>query len=123
MTRDRMFPRTQPVTVGVIGAGRVGRAVTAAVVTDGLADAVLVHSRRSVEATALSADAADLAAAQHTPTRVDAVKHVRELRACSVIVVCVRARFTNGRHRPHPARSRRRGPVRAAQARRACRGP
>ena len=95
MTREHPLPGTQPVTIGVIGAGRVGRAVTAAAVTDGLADAVLVHSRRSVEATALAADAADLAATQHAPTRVDAVEHVRELHACSVIVVCVRARFTN----------------------------
>lgn len=82
MTREHPLPGAQPVIIGVIGAGRVGRAVTAAAVTNGLADAVLVRSRRSVEATALAPDAADLAATQHAPTRVDAVEHVRELQAC-----------------------------------------
>lgn len=81
--------------LGVIGAGRVGRAVTAAVVTAGLVPSVLIYSRRRIEAMALATDVADLAATQHAPTRVDAVEHPRDLRSCAVLVVCVRARFSN----------------------------
>ncbi|MGH4014068.1 MAG: lactate/malate family dehydrogenase [Pseudonocardiaceae bacterium] len=81
--------------LGVMGAGRVGRAVTAAAVTAGLVSTVLVHSRRLVEAVALATDVADLAATQHESTQVDAVEHPRDLLDCAVLVLCVRARFTN----------------------------
>lgn len=69
-----MNSRPYPATLGVIGAGRVGRAVTAAVVTTGLVSTVLVHSRRLVESTALATDATDLAATQRVPIRIDAVE-------------------------------------------------
>ena len=72
----------------MIGAGRVGRAVTAAIVTAGLVSSVLIYSRRRIEAVALATDVADLAATQHAPTRVDAVEHPRDLRSCAVLVVC-----------------------------------
>ncbi|MPZ65236.1 MAG: hypothetical protein GEU83_06850 [Pseudonocardiaceae bacterium] len=94
MTRPLHAPR-RPHTLGVIGAGRVGRAVTAAVVTAGLVSTVLVYSRRRVEADALATDATDLAATQHLPTTIAAVGHPRELLGCSVIVVSLRARFDN----------------------------
>lgn len=84
-----------PATLGVIGAGRVGRAVTAAVVTTGLVSTILVHSRRRLESIALATDATDLAATQHSPIRIDAIDHPRELRDATLLVVCVRARFTN----------------------------
>lgn len=87
-------------TLGVIGAGRVGRAVTAAVVTVGLVPTVLVYSRRLVEAVALAADVADLAATQHASTRVHAVEHPRELLDCAALVICVRARFSNTHSEP-----------------------
>lgn len=90
-----MNPRPHPATLGVIGAGRVGRAVTAAVVTTGLASTVLVHSRRLVESTALATDATDLAATQHVPITIDAVEHPRDLRDAALLIVCVRARFSN----------------------------
>jgi L-lactate dehydrogenase len=82
-------------TLGVIGAGRVGRAVTAAVVTTGVVSTVLVHSRRRLESIALATDASDLAATLHAPMRIDAVDHPRELRDATLLIVCVRARFTN----------------------------
>lgn len=88
----------KPATLGVIGAGRVGRAVTAAVVTTGLVATVLVHSRRRLESTALATDATDLAATQHLPIQVDAVEHAHELRDATLLIVCVRARFTNHTH-------------------------
>lgn len=84
-----------PATLGVIGAGRVGRAVTATVVTAGLVSTVLVHSRRGVESIALATDATDLAATQQSPIRIEAVDHPGELRDATLLVVCVRARFTN----------------------------
>ena len=82
-------------TLGVIGAGRVGRAVTAAVVTTNLVSNILVHSRRRLESIALATDATDLAATQHAPMRIDAVDHTRDLRDATLLIVCVRARFTN----------------------------
>jgi L-lactate dehydrogenase len=88
-------PHPHPATLGVIGAGRVGRAVTAAVVTTGLVATVLVHSRRRLESTALATDATDLAATQHFPIQVDAVEHPHELRDATLLIVCIRARFTN----------------------------
>lgn len=91
--RDRVLPGVS--ALGVIGAGRVGRAVTAAVVAAGLLPNVLVYSRRLIEAVALATDVTDLAATQHAPTRVDAVEHLRDLRSCVALVVCVRARFRN----------------------------
>ncbi|MGH3937912.1 MAG: lactate/malate family dehydrogenase [Pseudonocardiaceae bacterium] len=91
--RNRALPRASG--LGVIGAGRVGRAVTAAAVTAGLVPTVLVHSRQLVEAVALATDVSDLAATQHAPTRVDAVEHPRDLRSCAALVICVRARFRN----------------------------
>jgi L-lactate dehydrogenase len=84
-----------PVAFGVIGAGRVGRAVTAAVVTAGLVSTILVHSRRRLESIALATDATDLAATQHSPIRINAVDHPRHLRNTTLLIVCVRARFTN----------------------------
>lgn len=84
-----------PATLGVIGAGRVGRAVTAAIVTTGLVSTILVHSRRRVESIALATDATDLSATQHSPIRIDVVDHPRELRDATLLIVCVRARFTN----------------------------
>ncbi|HEU0088871.1 MAG TPA: hypothetical protein VFQ77_14695 [Pseudonocardiaceae bacterium] len=87
-------------TLGVIGSGRVGRAVTAAVVTAGLVSTVLVHSRRLVESIALATDIADLAATQHTPTRIDAVEQPRDLLSCATLVICVRARFANTHSEP-----------------------
>ena len=88
-------PLPRPTTLGIVGAGRVGRAVTAAVVTAGVASTVLVNSRRPVESTALAIDAADLAATQHIPIRIEAVEHPRELLDAALLIVCVRARFTN----------------------------
>jgi L-lactate dehydrogenase len=82
-------------TLGVIGAGRVGRAVTAAIVTTDPVSHILVHSRRRLESIALATDATDLAATQHAPTRIDAVDHPRELRDATLLIVCIRARFTN----------------------------
>ncbi|MGH3694499.1 MAG: lactate/malate family dehydrogenase [Pseudonocardiaceae bacterium] len=93
-----MNSHPHPATLGVIGAGRVGRAVTAAVVTTGLVSTILVHSRRRLESIALATDATDLAATQHSPIRIDAVDHPRELRDVTLLVVCVRARFTNHAH-------------------------
>lgn len=90
-----MNSHPHPVTLGVIGAGRVGRGVTAAVVATGLIATVLVHSRRRLESTALATDATDLAATQHFPIRVDAVEHPQDLREAALLIVCVRARFTN----------------------------
>lgn len=90
-----MNSRPFPATLGVIGAGRVGRAVTAAVVTTGLVSTVLVHSRRLVESTALATDATDLAATQQVPIRIAAVEHLCDLRDAALLIVCVRARFTN----------------------------
>jgi L-lactate dehydrogenase len=84
-----------PAILGVIGAGRVGRAVTAAVVTTDLVSNILVHSRRRLESTALATDASDLAATQHVPILIDAVEHPRDLRDATLLIVCVRARFTN----------------------------
>ncbi|MGH3902477.1 MAG: lactate/malate family dehydrogenase [Pseudonocardiaceae bacterium] len=90
-----MSSHPYPATLGIIGAGKVGRAVTAAVVTTGLVSTVLVHSRRLVESIALATDAADSAATQHIPIRIDAVEHPRDLRDAALLIVCVRARFTN----------------------------
>ncbi len=96
MTPTRpVSPPVRPHTVGVIGAGRVGRAVTAAIVNAGMVSTVLVHSRRPVEAIALATDATDLAATQHLSTTITAVAHLRELLSCSVLVVCLWARFNN----------------------------
>ncbi len=86
--------------LGVIGAGRVGRAVTAAAVTVGLVSTVLVYSRRLVEAAALATDVADLAATQHTSTRVEAVEHPCDLLDCAALVICVRTRFSNTHSEP-----------------------
>lgn len=94
ITRPPHAPR-RPHTLGVIGAGRVGRAVTAAVVTAGLVSTVLVYSRRSVEAAALAADAVDLAATQGAPTRIEAAEQVGDLHTATALVVCARARFAN----------------------------
>lgn len=87
-------------TLGVIGAGRVGRAVTAAAVTARLVSTVLVYSRRQVEAVALATDVADLAATQHASTRVAAVDHPRDLLDCAVLVICARATFSNTHSEP-----------------------
>lgn len=91
--RSRALP--EACALGVIGAGRVGRAVTAAAVAAGLVPTVLVHSRRLVEAVALATDVSDLAATQHVPTRIEAVEHPRDLHGCAALVICLRARFSN----------------------------
>lgn len=83
-------------TVGVVGAGAVGQAVAMTVVASELCSQLLVVSRTSDQAAALVADLDDMRSALGSPTRPQAAD-VSELRGCDVIVVALRARFTNSR--------------------------
>jgi L-lactate dehydrogenase len=82
--------------VGVIGAGAVGQAVAATVVTSGLCGRVLVASRDLADAEALADDLDDLRQATGAAVR-PAARLVPELAECAAVVVAVRETFVNGR--------------------------
>jgi L-lactate dehydrogenase len=88
---------TPPVeTVGVVGAGAVGQAITTALVACGLCARLLVVSRTPGQAAALAADLDDMRVSLASPTRPQAAS-VTALRDCAAVVVALRARFTNTR--------------------------
>ncbi|MFI2431575.1 NAD(P)-binding domain-containing protein [Streptomyces sp. NPDC018693] len=90
-----MTPSTPQVgTVGVVGAGAVGQAVTGALVASGLAARLLVVSRTAGQAAALAADLDDMRATIGSPVRPCAAPEA-SLMECQAVVVAVRARFTN----------------------------
>ncbi|GAA2733298.1 lactate/malate family dehydrogenase [Streptomyces nogalater] len=89
-----MSPRIP--AVGVVGAGAVGQAVGAALVSARLCDQLLLASSSVDQAAALADDLNDMCAGIGSPVRAHAVE-VAELRSCPAVVVAVRARFTNTR--------------------------
>ncbi|GAA2875604.1 hypothetical protein GCM10010517_36520 [Streptosporangium fragile] len=84
--------------VGVVGAGAVGQAVTAALVTSGLPSRLLLASRTEEQAAALAADLDDMRQTVASPVRPSPCR-VGDLVDCSAVVVAVRASFTNTRGR------------------------
>ncbi|TMU98200.1 NAD(P)-binding domain-containing protein [Streptomyces sp. DASNCL29] len=82
--------------VGVVGAGAVGQATAAALVTSGLAARLLVTSRTSSRAAALVADLDDMRTALRGATR-PLTCHPADLMDCDAVVVALRASFTNTR--------------------------
>ncbi|MFB7763642.1 lactate/malate family dehydrogenase [Streptomyces xiamenensis] len=85
--------------VGVIGAGAVGQAVAAALVTagpQGPAGRVLVASRTEEQAGALAADLEDMRQGLGSPVRAEA-RPVSGLLRCDAVVIAARAAFTNPR--------------------------
>lgn len=83
--------------VGVIGAGAVGQAVGAALVSAGLCDRLLLASSSVDQAAALTDDLNDMRTGIGSPVHCYPVE-VTELRSCFAVVVAVRARFTNERN-------------------------
>lgn len=81
-------------SVGVLGLGAVGQAVTGALVASGLCGELLVTSRIRRQAEALAADLDDMRLALGSPARPRACRP-QDLTACHALVVAVRARFTN----------------------------
>lgn len=81
-------------SVGVIGAGAVGQAITGALITSGLCARLLVTSRTREQAAALVADLDDMRAAVDSPVR-PASASLHEVITCQAVVIAVRARFVN----------------------------
>jgi L-lactate dehydrogenase len=88
-------PPAPPVaTVGVVGAGAIGQAVTGALVASGLCARLLVASRTTEQAAALVADLDDMRVTIGSPVHPYTAP-VTELGTCQALVVAVRANFTN----------------------------
>ncbi|NGO70642.1 lactate/malate family dehydrogenase [Streptomyces boncukensis] len=83
-----------PATIGVIGAGAVGRTVGAALVSSGICDRLRIVSRTRDQAAVYADDLADMAGALGRRLRVSAVP-VTECTEADAVVVALRARFTN----------------------------
>ncbi|MFF2653598.1 saccharopine dehydrogenase NADP-binding domain-containing protein [Streptomyces sp. NPDC058045] len=90
MTTDRVG------SVGVVGAGAVGQAVAAALVTSGFSRRLLVASRTLDQASAMAADLDDMRQATSSPTHPTA-HEAADLVSCHAIVIAVRTAFTNTR--------------------------
>ncbi|WP_225846943.1 NAD(P)-binding domain-containing protein [Streptomyces sp. HPF1205] len=81
-------------SIGVIGAGAVGQAVTGALVVTGLCRDLLIASRTSEQAAALAADLADMCAATGSPVHPRPARSV-DMLGCQAVVVAARVSFTN----------------------------
>lgn len=81
-------------TVGVVGAGAVGQAVTTALVAAGFCEQLVVVSRTLEQATSMAADLDDMRLALGSPTRPYAAM-TAGLQGCQVVVIAARARFSN----------------------------
>lgn len=84
-------------SVGVIGAGAVGRAVAAAVVAEGLCNELVLVSRSTDEAAALADDLDDLRVAAGSTVIPAAASTAHELDGCDAIVIAARAPFVSSR--------------------------
>ncbi|MFJ6889675.1 lactate dehydrogenase [Streptomyces californicus] len=84
---------TGPV-VGVVGAGAVGQAVAAGLVSVALPERLVVVSRREAQVRGLVADLQDLALSARSHTQVAAGSDA-DLRGCDAVVVALRSDFTN----------------------------
>ncbi|WP_439082038.1 lactate/malate family dehydrogenase [Streptomyces sp. WL006] len=84
---------TGPV-VGVVGAGAVGQAVAAGLVSVALPERLVVVSRREAQVRGLVADLQDLALTARSHTQVEA-GDAADLRGCDAVVVALRSDFTN----------------------------
>lgn len=90
-----MRPAAIPVdAIGVIGAGAVGQAVAAALVTSGLTDRLLLASRTIEQAAALAADVDDMRQTLDSAVRPSSCR-VTNLKDCAAVIVAVRAFFPN----------------------------
>ncbi|WP_445277475.1 lactate/malate family dehydrogenase [Streptomyces sp. DSM 41033] len=83
-------------TIGVIGAGAVGQAVSALLVASGWCDTVLIASRHGRSADGLVTDLEDMSLVSASPVRAHRADPA-QMRSCDAIVVCPRAQFTNSR--------------------------
>lgn len=81
-------------SVGVVGSGAVGQAVATTLIVAGFCERLIIVSRTLEQATSLAADLDDMRVALGSPTRPHAAT-TAELRNCHVVVIVVRARFTN----------------------------
>lgn len=81
-------------TIGIVGAGAVGQAVAATLVTAGFSRNLLIASRSIEQAASLAADADDLRTVLGSPTRSAPISPAG-LHPCDAVVVAVRADFTN----------------------------
>ncbi|MBO3682724.1 NAD(P)-binding domain-containing protein [Streptomyces sp. NEAU-YJ-81] len=82
--------------IGVVGAGAVGQATAAALVSSGLASRLLVTSRTSSRTAALVTDLDDMRTALRGSTH-PLTSHPADLMDCDAVVVALRASFTNSR--------------------------
>lgn len=83
-------------SVGVVGAGAVGQAVTMTLIAAGLCEQLIIASRTLEQATSMVADLDDMRLALGSPTRPYATT-AAGLQDCQVVVVAARARFTNAK--------------------------
>ncbi|MEU9796894.1 NAD(P)-binding domain-containing protein [Streptomyces sparsogenes] len=83
-------------SVGVVGAGAVGQAISAALVASGFCRRLLVASRTPDQAAALAADLADMRQATRSPVQ-PSPHSAADLGGCHAVVIAVRAAFTNTR--------------------------
>lgn len=81
-------------SVAVVGAGAVGQAVATALVAAGFCEQLVIISRTLGQATSMAADLDDMRIALGSPTRPHAAT-TAELHDCQLVVIAVRARFTN----------------------------
>jgi L-lactate dehydrogenase len=89
--------RDRAPTVGVIGAGAVGQAISGALVAYGPCGRLLVASRTQGQAAALVDDLDDMRTALGSPVRPAVADVARMRREADAVVIAVRASFTNTR--------------------------
>ncbi|MFJ8753181.1 lactate dehydrogenase [Streptomyces sp. NPDC102441] len=82
--------------VGIIGAGAVGQAVGALLVSTGWCDTVLIASRHGRSADGLVTDLEDMSLLSASSVRAHRAGP-SQMGSCDAIVVCPRAQFTNAR--------------------------
>lgn len=80
--------------IGVVGAGAVGQAVATTLVAAGFCEQLIIASRTLAQATSMAADLDDMRLTLGSPTRPRAAT-TAGLQDCQVVVIAVRARFTN----------------------------
>ncbi|GGX36433.1 lactate/malate family dehydrogenase [Streptomyces chryseus] len=81
-------------TIGLIGAGAVGQALGALLVTSRWCDTIVVASGSGRTAAGLVTDLDDMRQVTASPVRVRQTDPAR-MRSCDAVVVCPRASFTN----------------------------
>ncbi|MCX4677631.1 lactate dehydrogenase [Streptomyces sp. NBC_01433] len=81
-------------TVGVIGAGAVGQAVSTLLVNSPWCETVMISSLHGRSADGLVTDLEDMSLVSASPVRAHRAD-LAQMRSCDAIVVCPRAQFTN----------------------------